>query len=142
MGGLPLGFVVEAAVAVLLALTIGYCVVLNTRLKRLHADKEMLRQMIGDLVQATTLANSAISELKTTAREAEASLASRLDMAGKVGLELSTHINSGQHLVEKIALITNAARPVKLAEPAPEPSRVQAALQQLSQRPRIGGTAA
>jgi hypothetical protein len=143
MSGLPLGFIVEGAVAILLVLTIGYCIVLNQRLKRLHADKEMLRQMIGDLVQATTLANTAIGELRTTAQEAEAELSGRLDAATRVGLELSTHINAGQHLVEKIALITNAARPVKLAEPpVPEPSRVHSALQQLSLRPRIGGGAA
>lgn len=143
MAGLPLGFIVEGAVAILLALTIGYCVVLNQRLKRLHADKEMLRQVIADLVQATNLANTAIAELKVTAREAEASLSTRLDMAARTGLELSTHINAGQHLVEKIALITHAARPVSLAEPAQvEPGRAQSALHQLSLRPRIGGGAA
>ena len=53
MFGLPLGLIVETAVAVLLALTIGYCVVLNHRLKRLHADRDTLRKMVADLVQAT-----------------------------------------------------------------------------------------
>ena len=51
---------VETLVAILLATTIGYCVILNQRLKRLHADRDQLRKMVADLVQATTLANAAI----------------------------------------------------------------------------------
>ena len=51
MFGLPLGFLVEGAVAILLALTIGYCIVLNARLKRLHADKDVLRQMVQFMAQ-------------------------------------------------------------------------------------------
>jgi hypothetical protein len=143
MLGMSLGFLVEIAVAALLALTIGYCVVLNRRLERLHADKDALRQTVADLMQATLLANSAIGELKIAAREAETSLAGRLDAARQVGEELKNHVNSGQHLVEKIAMITHAANPVQLAEPASsEPRRIEAALQALASRPRIGGQAA
>ena len=64
MFGLPFGVVVETLVAILLATTIGYCIVLNQRLKRLHADRDQLRKMVTDLVSATTLANAAIHELK------------------------------------------------------------------------------
>ena len=74
MLGMSLGMLVETLVAVLLATTIGYCVMLNQRLKRLHADRDQLRKMVTDLVQATTLANAAIQELKTTAQEAEIGL--------------------------------------------------------------------
>ena len=57
MLGLSLGMVVESSVAVLLAVTIGYCMVFNRRLKRLHGDREALGKMVADLVQSTTLAN-------------------------------------------------------------------------------------
>ena len=70
MFGLTLAMVVEVSVAILLATTIGYCIVLNQKLKRLHADRDMLRKMILDLVQATSLANAAVTELKTAALEA------------------------------------------------------------------------
>jgi hypothetical protein len=40
MLGLSFGVIVEGAVAILLATTIGYCVILNQKLKRLHADRE------------------------------------------------------------------------------------------------------
>ena len=87
MFGLPLGLLVEGAVAVLLALTIGYCIVLNQRLKRLHADKDVMRQMVADLVGATNLANQAIKELKQTAVEADLSLNARLEEAERFGIE-------------------------------------------------------
>jgi hypothetical protein len=149
MFGLPLGLFVETAVAALLALTIGYCVVLNGRLKRLHDDRDALRQMVTDLMQATTLANTAIRELKNTAVEADSVLGARLEAAESFGVELANHVSAGQAILERIARITSVARqPGALPEvagldaPAAPPSKVQSALEQLAQRPRISGTAA
>jgi hypothetical protein len=156
MFGLPLGIVVETFVAILLATTIGYCVILNQRLKRLHADRGELRQMVADLVQATGLANTAIQELKTTAQDAETNLSNRLNEAERFGVELASHVNAGQQLIDRLARITSAARAPaneftghrSAAPPAeddrlePEPNKVQSALQQLSMRPRIRGNAA
>lgn len=143
MFGLSLGIIVESSVAVLLATTIGYCVVLNQRLKRLHADRDTLRKMIADLVQATALANSAVHELKTAALEADTVLNGRLEEAEKFGIELANHVTAGQQLIEKIARITSAARNNQAAEDRlAEPSKAQSALQQLAMRPRARGNAA
>jgi len=145
MSGLPFGLVVESAVAVLLALTLGYCVVLNSRLKRLHADRDMLRKMIGDLVTATDLANGAIKGLKETAVETEAAIGARLEAAERFGVELANHVNAGQAVMERLARITTAARGGNGGEAGAEPQPVgkaQAALQQLSLNGRISGTAA
>lgn len=143
MFGLPLGMVVETLVAILLATTIGYCVILNQRLKRLHADRDQLRKMVADLVNATNLANAAIRELRNTAQEAELVLDARLGEAERFGVELAAHVSAGQQIMEKIARITNAARlPAPPEDRAPEPSKVKAALEQLSLRPRISGNAA
>jgi hypothetical protein len=161
MFGIGLGMVVEGSVAVLLAVTIGYCVILNTRLKRLHADRETLQKIVGDLVQATALANAAVMELKTAALDADNQLSSRLEEASKFEQTLSQSVATGSHLIEKIARITAAARaqmqpdavpaaPVAHAknEARPTPANVEAqgrlasALQQLAMRPGIGGKAA
>ena len=144
MFGLPFGVVVETLVAILLATTIGYCIVLNQRLKRLHADRDQLRKMVTDLVSATTLANAAIHELKATAQDAETVLEMRLGAAEKFGIELANHVNAGQQILDKISRITTAARNgVPLTEDRmPEPSRLQSALAQLTQRQRIRGDAA
>jgi hypothetical protein len=153
--GFNLGMLVEGSVAVLLAVTIGYCAILNQRLKRLHSDRETLAKMVGDLVQATGLANSAVTELKTAALEADAKLNDRLEQAEKFELELAAQVANGAQLIEKIARITAAARSQPLPEaPAakPEPvkpavtlepqSKLHSALQQLAMRPGIGGKAA
>jgi hypothetical protein len=142
MFGLPFGIVVEGAVAVLLALTIGYCVVLNGRLKRLHADKDVLRQMVADLVGATNLANQAIKELKQTAVETDLALNSRLEEAERFGIELANHVNAGTVLMDRIVKITNAARQSPVIEQIETPNKVQSALEQLSARVRTRGAAA
>jgi len=151
MFGMSLGIVVETAVAILLATTIGYCVVLNQRLKRLHSDRDQLRKMVADLVQATSLANAAVMELKTAAIEADTVLQGRLQEAEKFGVELANHVNAGQQIMDKIAKITTMARSTssvttapepKIVEPKPVEGKLQSALQQLAMRPRISGNAA
>jgi hypothetical protein len=155
MLGLNLGMLVEVSVAILLAVTIGYCVILNTRLKRLHADRDTLQRMVGDLVQATALANAAVMELKTAALEADTKLSERLEEAAKFDQVLGENVSMGAQLIEKIARITAAARTQPLpempaAKPEPKPpvtlvepqGRLASALQQLAMRPGIGGKAA
>lgn len=157
MFGIGLGMVVEASVAVLLAVTIGYCVILNARLKRLHADRDTLQKIVGDLVQATALANAAVMELKTAALEADTKLVTRLEEAGRFEQTLSQSVATGSQLIEKIARITAAARTQMQPEAVPAPAKAEAkptpanvepqgrlasALQQLAMRPGIGGRAA
>lgn len=156
--GFSLGMIVEGSVAILLIVTIGYCAILNQRLKRLHSDRETLAKMIGDLVTATSLANTAVGELKKTALETDATLQERIAEAGKCETELAGQVAVGSQLVQKIARITAAAKAHQVSsaeptatEPAPvtqiadklEPqSRLHSALQQLAMRPGIGGKAA
>ena len=153
MLGLSMGLFIEAAVAVLMALTLGYCVILNRRLARLHADREALKLMVGDLVAATNLANQAIKELKSTAVEADMPLSSRLEEAERFGIELANHINSGAAMMQRIARLTNVARQHPVLAPAPvdssdaltasrQPNKVRAALEQLTTRVSNRGVAA
>lgn len=142
MFGLPLGLFVEGAVAILLALTIGYCVLLNRSLKRLHQDKDVMRQMVNDLVSATNLANQAIKELKSSAVEADLALTARLEEAERFGVELANHVTAGTVLMERIAKITSVARHSQAIEPVEPPNKVQNALAQLSERVRSRGAAA
>jgi len=142
MLGLPLGLIVEGAVAILLALTIGYCVLLNQRLRRLHQDKDAMAKMVADLVSATNLANQAIKELKGTAVEADLTLSARMEEAERFGVELANHVTAGTVLMERIAKITSVARQSQAIEPVEAPNKVQTALQQLSERVRSRGAAA
>jgi hypothetical protein len=83
-----LGMIIESLVAILLMLTIGYCMLLNRRLKLLRADEDALRATIGELITATEIAERAIAGLKLTARDCEIGLGERLTRAERVTVEL------------------------------------------------------
>ena len=73
-----LGIVIESLVAALLILTIGYCMLLNTRLKRLKADEQSLKATIGELITVTEIAERAIGGLKHTVRDVNENLGSQI----------------------------------------------------------------
>jgi hypothetical protein len=131
MMGLPLGIVVEGLVSILLLLTIGYSIVLNERLKKLHADRDSLKQTVADLMRATDMANEAIRGLRQTATEAELSLGSRLDEADRFAVELANHVTSGHAVMERIAKILAVARERNEAATPMTANRAQEALRRL-----------
>lgn len=134
MSTLPVGLMIESLVALLLVVTIGYCVVLNKRLKRLRADEEALRATISELITASEIAERAILGLKATAGEADRTLGQRLVDAERLSQELAAHVSRGNIVLERITQITEAARAVPqtpapatamaapVAEPAPAPA--------------------
>ena len=118
MTGLSFGIFVESLVALLMLLTIGYCVTLNRRLQRLRADEEMLRATISELITATEIAERAILGLKATANDCEKDISARLAEAGHVSARLSDQVKAGEGVFQRIAQLTEAAR-------APAPNQVQ-----------------
>ena len=51
-----IGMMINGVVAILLVLTIGYCMLLNRRLSLLKSDEHSLRATISELVMATDIA--------------------------------------------------------------------------------------
>jgi pyruvate/2-oxoglutarate dehydrogenase complex dihydrolipoamide acyltransferase (E2) component len=111
-----LGLVIESLVAVLLLLTISFCVVLNGRLKRLKADEHALKGTIAELITATEIAERAIAGLKMTVRDCDQSLGDRLRVGDAMVRELGVRIETGREVLGHLAQIALAARPA--AEPA------------------------
>jgi chromosome segregation ATPase len=105
-----LGLMIESLVAVLLVLTIGYCLILNRRLKRLRADESSLRATISELVAATQIAERAIEGLKTTVTDCDATLGERLRNAERIASELNRDVRKGEEIVSRIHRIAVAAR--------------------------------
>jgi hypothetical protein len=138
-----LGLAIEGLVAVLLVLTIGYCRLLNTRLKRLKADEQSLKATIGELITATEIAERAIGGLKHTVREVNEDLGSQIETATDLAQKLSKQLLQGDVVLQRIARIAVAARPAE-----PEPPRISAAqsiaaaAQAFSDRRRGNGLAA
>ena len=83
-----LGIAIESLVAVLLMLTVGYCMLLNKRLQRLKADEHSLKATIGELITATEIAERAIGGLKHTVRDVNEHLGSQLIAATQMSAHL------------------------------------------------------
>jgi hypothetical protein len=124
------GFMIESLVAILLLLTIAYCVILNNRLKRLKADEQSLKATIAELITATEIAERAVAGLKSTAHECDSTLGERLRNADRCCAELNEQIKAGDVLMKRLSRIVAAARPGEGApEPAPAPdAKVPAAV--------------
>ena len=139
---------IESLVAILLMLTIGYCMLLNRRLKRLKADEHSLKATIGELITATEIAERAIGGLKHTVRDVNENLGNQLLSASEMSLQLRKQLAEGDNVLRRLSRIAIAARPSGEAEPAPAPAPVSsakavaAAAQAFSDRRRSNGLAA
>jgi hypothetical protein len=143
-----LGIAIESLVAMLLVLTIGYCMLLNTRLKRLKADEHSLKATIAELITATEIAERAIGGLKHTVRDVNENLGSQLTAAGQMSLQLKKQLAEGDNVVRRLSRIASAARPSSEAGPAavpqataPQAAVAQAAVPQLSSAKAIAQAA-
>jgi cell division septum initiation protein DivIVA len=146
------GLMIEGLVAVLLLVTIGYCVVLNGRLKRLKADEQALKATISELITATEIAGRAVAGLKATAQEADRTLGERLRAAERLSADLDRQIRGGEAMLGLFPRDPNA--PAAIPAPAavvpdwPDPKAVVAAAQAFADRARsrarerVGGLAA
>lgn len=147
------GIVIESLVAVLLLTTIGYCMLLNRRLKRLKADEQAMRGIIAELVTATDIAERAIGGLKVTVRECDQNLGAQLDAGAALSAKLARQVSAGEEILSRLAQIALAARPASAQPPADEPpaetapkasnaKALLAAAQAFSERRRAAGLAA
>ena len=102
------GMIIEILVAILLVLTIGYCMMLNRRLKLLKADEHSLRATISELVTATEIAERAIAGLKLTVEECEVGLGARLRSADRFTADLDRSVAAGKDLLERLTQIVAA----------------------------------
>jgi hypothetical protein len=159
-----LGVAIETLVAILLVLTVGYCALLNRRLKRLKADEHSLKATIGELITATEIAERAIGGLKHTVRDVNENLGGQLAAATQMSEHLKRQLAEGDHVMRRLTKIAIAARPpqaeAEIKEPVPrepvardfasrdaaaKPSNAKAlaaAAQAFSERRRSGGLAA
>ena len=148
-----MGIAIESLVALLLLLTIGYCILLNKRLQRLKADEHSLKATIGELITATEIAERAIGGLKHTVRDVNENLGSQLAAATEISAHLKHQLAEGDAVIRRLSKIAIAARPsseqteaaASAPAPAPRTSSARAvaeAAQAFSERRRANGLAA
>lgn len=130
------GFVIEALVAVLLVVTIGYCMLLNKRLLRLKADEQSLKATIGELITATEIAERAIGGLKHTVRDVNENLGEQIAAATDLSERLIRQLAEGDAVLGRLSRIAVAARTPAAPAPAPVP------VQQAPEAPRLSAAKA
>jgi hypothetical protein len=128
-------------------MTIGYCMLLNKRLKRLKADEQSLKATIGELITATEIAERAIGGLKHTVRDVNENLGNQIVTATELSRHLSKQLAEGDGVLRRLTRIAIAARPASAQEideqPAPSDARsVALAARAFSERKRADGLAA
>jgi len=131
-----LGLIIESVVAILLALTVGYCMLLNRRLKMLRADEDALRATIAELVTATEIAERAIAGLKIAARDCEIGLGERLARAERVTAELDRKLLACKDVVGHMSQISGNRSAEEATPPAQDPHAIAAAAQAFAERLR------
>jgi hypothetical protein len=134
------GLVIESLVAFLLLLTIGYCVLLNHRLKRLKADEQALKATISELITATEIAGRAVAGLKATAQECDGTLGGRMRQAERLATGMERQLKAGELLLAELIRSGIAQPPAAPPAPAPvagpDPRAMVAAAQALADRAR------
>ncbi len=103
------GLVIELMVVALLGVTIGYCIVLDKRLRAVRADETMMRRTVVELSGATDRAERAIEGLRNTLGETDRTLAERLRVAERYTADLEDQIRSGDQVLDRISRIISTA---------------------------------
>lgn len=125
MSQLTLGLAVELGVAVLLMATIGYCFVLDRRLRALRDGESALRQIIMSLERATSRAQSAIADLRASADTTSQELARDLKRARALADELALMVEAGDHIADRLGALAGAGSETKPQRAPAEPDPLE-----------------
>lgn len=117
-----LGIVIELIVGGLLAVTIGYCVLLDKRLRAVKADEAVMRRTVSELSLATDRAERAIDALKHTLGDCDRTLGERLRVAERYSTDLEEQIRSGDDVLNRISRIVSTALDSPVVEGSPDPA--------------------
>ncbi|HPF46257.1 MAG TPA: DUF6468 domain-containing protein, partial [Emcibacteraceae bacterium] len=109
---------------VMLAVMIGYCIVLNKRLKDFRKIKQEMGDIIGQLNASTIHAQNSIKEFKNVVLEEEKKLDEKLKRAAELADELDMINETGSNLADRIERgLTGGNAPQTITE---EPEEHQA----------------
>jgi Tfp pilus assembly protein PilO len=93
---------IEAVVAALLAVTVGYCFVLNRRLRDLRGSQGEMRQLIEEFTVAMRDAEAGLNELRISGQAITRDLSEQLAKGRALHDELKIMTESGNVLADRI----------------------------------------
>ena len=94
--------ILEGLVATLLAVTVGYCFVLNRRLSTLRNGQDGLLEVVRSLNMATEQARASVRELHDTGETTGERLSEKVAKARLIADELSLIVESGNNLADRL----------------------------------------
>ncbi len=92
----------DGLVAILLLVTVAYCLMLNRRLSALRGNQGEMRKMLADFTAATQAAENSVNHLKLASDHAGAALDQKIRDARALADELGSINQSGNRLAERI----------------------------------------
>lgn len=107
--------ILDVIVAILLAATIGYAVMLNTRLNQLRKNRDDLVKLVAAFNDATARAEAGIPKLKRAAEEAGSGLQERVEKAQSLRDDLAFMIERADAMANRLEGSVRAARDAKPA---------------------------
>ncbi|MBT3534658.1 MAG: hypothetical protein HN478_12320, partial [Rhodospirillaceae bacterium] len=94
--------ILNGVVAVLLLITVIYCLILNRRLTALRGNQDEMRQLLSQFTLATRQAEASVSELKEASDQIGVALGQRVTEARALADELTSITQSGNNLADRI----------------------------------------
>ena len=118
MTGLIANILLNAVIVVLLAVTIGYCWVLNRRIKVLQDSRSELAVMLRHFDESTQRASESIIALQTASKKVGENIQFRIDKANYLMDDLSFMIEKGNKLANQMeaGFAVNRARNKVISE--------------------------
>lgn len=118
--------VLDVVVALLLAATIGYAVVLNRRLTALRQNRDELAKLIANFNEATVRAESSIPKLRKAADDAGQGLLDRVEKAQTLRDDLAFMIERADSMANRLESSVRVARNESKPAAAPQATRAAA----------------
>jgi hypothetical protein len=115
----------DAALALLLAATIGCCLHLSRRMRQMQESRHLLADMIARFDEATERATRATDALRETTRASAEQLQTRMDKADFIAGDLAFMIEKGGKLAEQLGqTLLSPPSPTRPAAVKPVPTPV------------------
>lgn len=99
---MQIGLIVDGLVAILLIVTIFYCLLLDRRLRALRSGQDGLKSVIAELDVATARAERAIGQLSALGSRETQGLEKAMRDARTLSDELSLMVEAGNNLADRL----------------------------------------
>ncbi|NQV81480.1 MAG: hypothetical protein HQ495_13070 [Alphaproteobacteria bacterium] len=126
---MELPVLLDGAVATLLLITIGYCVVLYARLNEVRKSNTMMKKLMTEFTSATERAQAGLLSIKSTGSELSNALSERIDEARALKGDLVYVTQAAQVLAERLDVALDERTPsaVIASKPSVKPRKNGAA---------------